>query len=205
MQKKENRQESNPAIKKDLTALSKAIQHTDQQLDKFNDALLMRDLDLLGAQNALGGGGRYDDLVRQMGGADVPAIGFAIGLERVLMAQGAGGSSASAGDEEGLCAFVATVSPAQIPHALELVEFLRGKGLAAMANLEERPLKRQFEQASKLVPRGYVFVLGEEEVAKGAVTVKEMATGKQKKVSRSDLFQECFGKITPCDEGDPVG
>ncbi len=139
----------------------------------------------LGAQNALGGGGRYDDLVQQLGGMPVPAIGFAVGLERVLMALSGGAAEPSAAD--GPRAFVATVTPAQIPEALALAESLRGEGIPCAVNLEDRPLKRQFEQAARLVPQGYALVLGEEEVAKGVVMVKEMATGKQTQRARGEV------------------
>ena len=134
----------------------------------------------LGAQNALGGGGRYDDLVEQLGGISVPAIGFAVGLERVLMAQEANRHAVAAGDE-GLKVFVATVSAAQIPNGLELVETLRANGIAASANLEDRPLKRQMEQVAKVNPSGTVLILGEDEIKQGVVMVKNLATGEQAK------------------------
>ena len=141
----------------------------------------------LGAQDALGGGGRYDDLVRLMGGTAVPAIGFAVGLERVLLALGEGKVLPPARASK---AFVATVTPAQIPAGLELAEFLRSSGIASAANMEDRPLKRQMEQFSKLDPSGIVLILGEEELAQGVYTVKNLATGEQKKVSRSDVVKE---------------
>lgn len=138
----------------------------------------------LGAQNALGGGGRYDDLVEQLGGASVPAVGFAVGLERILMAQEA--AAAQGGQDvnsTGAKIFVATVSPAQILHAVDLAEVLREQGIPAMANLEERPLKRQLEQAAKLVPTGFTLILGEDEVAKKMVTVRDMASGQQEQMA----------------------
>ncbi len=145
----------------------------------------------LGAQDALGGGGRYDDLVLLMGGTSVPAIGFAVGLERVLLALE--GSGVSGGEPpSGPRAFIASVSPAQIPEALLLAESLRREGIAVAVNLEERPLKRQMEQGSRMVPNGYVFILGEEEVKNGTVTIKEMSTGKQRAVARAELVKECF-------------
>lgn len=145
--------------------------------------------DGLGAQNALGGGGRYDDLVQKMGGMAIPAVGFAVGLERILMAQGEKGIPA--GTDSAGC-YVAAVSAGQIPDALRLAEELRGQGVSAWSNLEERPLRRQMEQAAKLVPNGRVLILGEEEVQKGFVTVKEMATGQQRQVPRADLLRDCF-------------
>lgn len=144
----------------------------------------------LGSQNALGGGGRYDDLVQKMGGAAVPAIGFAVGLERVLMALESKKETPSI--PVGPRAYIASVTTTQIPSAIELAESLRQQGIPVISNLEERPLKRQMEQAAKLVPVGLVCILGEEEVRTGRVTVKEMATGNQRQVSRGELLQECF-------------
>ncbi len=87
---------------------------------------------------------------------------------------------------------MAAVSSAQIPEAIALAEQLRERGTAAWSNLEDRPLRRQMEQASKLVPKGVVLILGEEEVRSGQVTVKEMATGKQRQVSREQLLRDGF-------------
>ncbi len=141
----------------------------------------------LGAQNALGGGGRYDDLVELMGGASTPAIGFAVGLERLLMAQE--GIKAPAPLDHSLKVFVATVTTTQVPQGLEVAEFLREVGVTCAANTEERPLKRQLEQAAKLGV-SYVLILGEEEVAKGVVTLRNMATGQQVQVPQSQLAKE---------------
>ncbi|MBI3317758.1 MAG: histidine--tRNA ligase [Candidatus Omnitrophica bacterium] len=147
----------------------------------------------LGAQNALGGGGRYDELVERMGGASVPAVGFAIGLERVLMAASGSGPT---GEERRQApqVFVASVSPAQIPEALALAEELRGQGVRAFVNLEERPLKRQLEQASKSVPSGFALILGEDEIAQGVVTVRAMKTGQQEQLNRSELLGKILRK-----------
>lgn len=139
----------------------------------------------LGAQDALGGGGRYDDLVQLLGGMPVPAIGFAVGLERVRMALESAGSK-----QEGPApprVYVATVSPAELPDALALVEQLRRDGIAAFANLEERPLGRQMKQASSLGAR-FALILGPDEVKEGRVMVKDMQTGEQKKERLADAL-----------------
>lgn len=146
----------------------------------------------LGAQNALGGGGRYDDLVELMGGTSVPAIGFAVGLERILMVQPQESEREAALARGG--AFVATVSAEQIPEAVALVEWLRTQGVAASANFEERPLKRQLEQASKWMPQGCVLILGEDEIRQGVVTVKDLSTGQQRQIPRSALVETVFGR-----------
>ncbi len=148
----------------------------------------------LGAQNAIGGGGRYDNLVELLGGAATPAIGFALGLERVLMAQEADGLTANDKMVSPLV-FVATVSSAQIPNGLELVEALRAQGIAASANLEDRPLKRQLEQAAKANSSGTVLILGEDEVKQNVVMVKNLATGQQTKEPLGTIVEKLKGEI----------
>lgn len=146
----------------------------------------------LGAQNALGGGGRYDGLVEQMGGVAVPAIGFAVGLERVLMALNAQASEPPSGSVPQV--FVAAVSPAQIPDALQLAEQLRGQGVPVLVNLEERALKKQLEQASKLLPNGTVLILGEDELRDNKVAVRDMSAGQQELVDRGEIIRRLTEK-----------
>jgi len=140
----------------------------------------------LGSQDALGGGGRYDDLVELLGGAPTPAIGFAVGLERVLMALESAGPKPP--EAAALPVYVATVTAAELPNALQLAEQLRRGGIACFANLEERPLGRQMKQASSLGAR-FALILGPDEVKEGNVTVKEMQSGEQKKESIADAIR----------------
>ena len=142
----------------------------------------------LGAQDALGGGGRYDDLVQLMGGTSVPAIGFAVGIERVLLALEAGGKKEEAAPARTV--YVAVVSSAEIPSALALAEDLRRDGVAAFATLEERPIGRQMKLASSMGAR-FTLILGPDEVKEGTVTVKDMQNGEQRKESLSEVV----GKI----------
>ena len=144
----------------------------------------------LGAQDALGGGGRYDDLVQRMGGMAVPAIGFAVGMERALMALGAGGAGQAAAPARPV--YVAAVSGAEIPNAIALAEQIRRAGIAAFANLEERPLGRQMKQASSMQAR-FTLILGPDEVKEGAVTVKEMESGEQRKEPVAGLVEKLRG------------
>ena len=139
-----------------------------------------------------------DDLVQQLGGADVPTIGFAIGLERVLMVLDQKGETRL--NHPAFRVFIATVTPAQIPEALALAESLRDEGVAATVNLEDRSLKRQLEQASKLVPEGDVLILGEDELAKGIVTVRHMSSGRQDSVPRSELVAHCLKRAAASPE-----
>lgn len=150
----------------------------------------------LGAQNALGGGGRYDNLVRQMGGADVPAVGFAIGLERVLMALEKGVSS-SVSDGVPLQVFVATLSKDEMTEGLGVAEQLRNHEISVTVNVEERPLKRQFEQANKLGCR-LVILRGENERQKGVVTLKDMVAGSQVEASQEAWLETAKRILNLC-------
>jgi len=130
-----------------------------------------------GAQNAVGGGGRYDDLVAMLGGNPTPAVGFAIGLERILLALGEREEK-----PQGPKVFIATVTAADIPDGMALAETARRKGISVVPNLEDRPLKRQMEQAEKLGCSATV-IRGESERAKGVVLLKKMASREQIEIS----------------------
>ncbi|MBP1633854.1 MAG: histidyl-tRNA ligase [Acidobacteria bacterium] len=135
----------------------------------------------LGAQNAVLGGGRYDGLVKQLGGPDRVGIGFAAGIERLVLAlPGSLPLAAPAPD-----AFVAALGDPARRAALELVRDLRRAGLNAQVEYEGRSLKSQMKRADRL-GAPVVLILGEDEVARGEVTVKHMATSAQESVPRDE-------------------
>ncbi|HTU01278.1 MAG TPA: histidine--tRNA ligase [Candidatus Sulfotelmatobacter sp.] len=138
----------------------------------------------LGAQNAVAGGGRYDGLVAELGGPPTPSIGFAVGLERILVSLTAAAAQAEATEAAG-GAYVAT---AGVPFgvALGLAESLRQRGLRAGLDLDGRSLKAQLRQANKERFR-YAVILGEAELARGQVTLKDMRGGEQREVPREGL------------------
>jgi histidyl-tRNA synthetase len=122
----------------------------------------------LGAQNALGGGGRYDGLVRDLGGPDVAGIGFALGVERLALVLGAGAVDAAP-------EFVVAPLGAEAERAgVALAHRLRRDGARVDVEPGERSLKSQMRHAAKLGAR-YVIILGEDELASGTVTVRDMA------------------------------
>ncbi|MHB0975859.1 MAG: histidine--tRNA ligase [Candidatus Aquicultorales bacterium] len=134
----------------------------------------------LGAQNAVGGGGRYDRLVEELGGSPTPAIGFALGIERLAMAV-----EAESGEMPGLFnldAFVVTVDESVRPEAFKLAEALRDEGLVTEMDFMGRSVKAQIKLAGKL-GAGYSIFLGPEELAKGRCTVKDMDSGEQEEVA----------------------
>jgi histidyl-tRNA synthetase len=136
----------------------------------------------LGAQNALLGGGRYDGLSEMLGGPKAPGIGFAMGLDRlVLTLQAAQGEAAAALAD----AYLAPLSEAQNAAALELARELRRAGLRVELGDGSFRLKKSFEIGNKLARA--IVLLGEDEQRSGILTVKDFASGEQKKVARGDL------------------
>jgi len=135
----------------------------------------------LGAQNALLGGGRYDHLVKQLGGPDRPGIGFAAGLERLVLALPEG-----AGEMDVADAFVVALGDPSWSAARILTRDLRRAGLTTLIDYEGRSSKSQMKRANRSRAR-HMLILGEDELATNQVTVKTMETGEQQTVARADL------------------
>jgi histidyl-tRNA synthetase len=126
----------------------------------------------LGSQNSVLGGGRYDGLVSALGGPDLPGIGFALGMERLVM-------TTPALEAEPRCAvFLAPLAPGALDHALRVQRALRDAGIAVLMDHEGRGLKSQMKRADKLGAR-YVAILGEDELARGEWTVRDMKQSTQ--------------------------
>ncbi len=138
----------------------------------------------LGAQNAVAGGGRYDGLVEEIGGPPTPAIGFAIGEERILTSLAAQGAAPDLPPPDGV--YVAAVGTEAFPPALALAQTLRAKGLRAAVDLEGRSLKAQMRQANKERFR-YTVILGEDELKRGEGSLKDMVTGDQRAIPLGEV------------------
>ncbi len=139
----------------------------------------------LGAQNALLGGGRYDGLSEAIGGPKAPGIGFAIGLDRLvltLQSQDAAGAAVPAGKVD---AYIAPLGESLNAAALVLARELRAKGLRVELGDGSFRLKKSFEAADKVARR--IVILGEDEHKSGILTVKDFSSGAQSKVARSEL------------------
>jgi histidyl-tRNA synthetase len=133
----------------------------------------------LGAQNSVLGGGRYDGLVKDLGGPDVTGIGFALGMERLVMLL-------PKAEAPPRCdVFLAVLAAGALDRALALRRALRRAGLAVLMD-EERGLKAQMKRADKLRAR-FVVLLGEDELQKGAWTVRDMSVGQQQEVPDSEI------------------
>ncbi|MGD9763704.1 MAG: histidine--tRNA ligase [Candidatus Binatia bacterium] len=124
----------------------------------------------LGAQNALGGGGRYDGLVRDLGGPDIAGVGFALGVERLALVGAAQDAAVPSAPEF----VIAPLGAAAEPAAAAVARRLRRSGARVDVEPGERSLKSQMRHAGKLGAR-YVVIVGEDEIASGRLTVRDMA------------------------------
>ncbi len=139
----------------------------------------------LGSQNAVCGGGRYDGLVELLGGPPTKGIGFAIGSDRAILSIQEGGHVPHL---PGLSVFVAWMGQAAYPTAVGMTRKLREAGLAVELPTEEMKFKKSLGLADKLGAR-YALIIGEDEVASGRFTLKNLASSQQEKYSEPDLLE----------------
>lgn len=137
----------------------------------------------IGAQSAILGGGRYDHLVKHLGGPDRAGIGFAAGLERLVLAMPEDEAAARSVD-----AFVVAVGDeARMPTHV-LARDLRHAGLSVLVDYEARSLRSQMKRADR-ADVAHVLIVGDDELERGEVTVKDMTTGEQSTVARDAIAE----------------
>ena len=133
----------------------------------------------LGAQSTVCGGGRYDGLIKSLGGPDQPGIGYAMGVERLLMVMKAQGIEIPAPAACDL--YIGSIGEEASVEALRLCGILRGEGFSAECDIVGRSVKAQMKYADKIGAR-FSMVLGDNELAEKKATVKNMATGENAEV-----------------------
>ena len=160
-------------------------------IDYIHDDNLVRGLDYytntafeihipgIGAQSAVGGGGRYDGLVESCGGPSLPGIGFALGLERLLLAVDKLGCVPEL--RQPLDVFITVMQDDLEPQAISLLLKLRQQGLSADKDYSGKSGRAQMKLADKLGAR-YVILLGEDEIKGNFVTVRDMQSKEQFKI-----------------------
>ena len=152
-------------------------------LDYYTKTVFEFVSDEIGAQGTVCGGGRYDGLVEELGGASTPGAGFGLGLERLLMVLEQQGRTLR---EQAPLLFVASVGSAAEQTAQNLVYDLRRQGISCEKDALSRSLKAQMKYANKLGVK-FSAVLGEDEITQGSVDVKNMETGEQTRIAISSL------------------
>ena len=182
------------------------VQHflTEAGVEFELDARLVRGLDYytktafeikyppLGAQSAVAGGGRYDGLIEEIGGSPTPAVGFATGLERVLLAL----------EKQNLLpemdtqtdAFVVALGEEAQGAAFKLLTKLRQAGLKAGMDYAGRSMKAQMKQANKANAR-FALIIGEDEVKEACVQLKDMEKSEQQKVSFDNIVEKLSAEV----------
>jgi len=145
----------------------------------------------LGAQNAIGGGGRYDDLAEELEGKPTPGVGFAAGIERMIIVMNQ--QKIEWPKYKEIDVFVTTVSEENKVIAFKLLQKIRNFGLSADMDYSGGSLKSQMRIANKVGAR-YVIIMGQEEFAKGLVILRNMKTKEQREVQTDNLINE----LTSC-------
>jgi histidyl-tRNA synthetase len=134
---------------------------------------------LVGAQDSLGGGGRYDNLVEDLGGQPTPASGFASGMERILIAMEK--EHVKIEDFAPLDLFVAVLGDGALEEALKLASLLREKEISCHMDMMGRTLKAQMRQANKIGAKK-VLIIGDDELKTGRAQLKDLGSGDQTEV-----------------------
>ncbi len=137
-----------------------------------------------GAQSALGGGGRYDDLIEELGGKPTPAIGFAAGLERIILNLKKQNVAIPALPQPQV--FIAYIGDEARDEVVKLASRLRRGGIGVIEAIGSKSLKAQLRQANNL-GASYTVIIGEQEVKTGTVILRDMTTAQQKTIPISEL------------------
>ena len=161
-------------------------------LDYYSRTVFEIVSDAAGAQGTVLGGGRYDTLLEQMDSRPVPAVGFAAGMERLLLVMEAENCLPSA--DTGAMCYLAGMDAASREKAFLLAQELRRKGVSCEVDLMERSVKAQFKYADK-TGAGFVAVLGERELEEGAAEVKDMRNSASERVKFGELADYIIRRI----------
>lgn len=143
-------------------------------LDYYTRTVFEFKSERLGAQSTVLAGGRYDKLISQLGGPETPALGFAMGIDRVMLL-------IPEKEEERNGVFVVTRGEKAYREGLKLIKFLREKGIRAEMDHRQGSFKAQMKAADRVKAK-YVVIIGEAEVEEGFFSLKELETGKQERV-----------------------
>jgi histidyl-tRNA synthetase len=159
-------------------------------LDYYNLTAFEVEHNGLGAQAAIAAGGRYDGLVKEIGGPSTPAIGFGIGMERVILAMKQ--ENLEINDPEEIDVYIAYMGKKSTEEAIKISNILRDKGIKTYLNISKRNFGGQLKHSNKVNAK-FTVILGDEEIEKDIVTFRDMENGEQTQVEKSwfvDLIME---------------
>ncbi len=179
-------------VKKHLTAAGIEFSvdpHIVRGLDYYTKTVFEFVSSSLGAQSTVCGGGRYDGLIEQMHGQPTPALGFAMGIERLLMIMEA--EKASMPPSPAPDIYFAPMGDSAALKCTELCKKLRDEGFIALTDIVGRGLKAQMKYADKIGAR-FTIVLGDDELENGKARMKDMQSGEQYDIELSDIADKLF-------------
>jgi len=139
----------------------------------------------LGAQDAIGAGGRYDNLIKQLGGEATPAMGFAFGIERLILAKNPKGQESPARKN----VFIVVLGEHAAKEGFILLDKMRKAGIQAEMDYQQKSMKGQMRRADALQSR-FVVIIGDDELKKGVVGLKDLTCGEQKETRIENLILE---------------
>jgi histidyl-tRNA synthetase len=183
------------AVRQHLTALGVAYEIDDRLvrgLDYYSRTTFEMQTGALGAQSAVAGGGRYDGLVKMLGGPDIPATGFAIGFDRLVEVCGIAENSFAKSPP----LFIAALGEKCLEIAFEWSCRLAEAGIGAEMDYENRSLKSQMKRADRLGAR-YVLMLGEQELSQGAAVLRNMDTHQQEQIPMKGIVDALIQRLQP--------
>ena len=137
----------------------------------------------LGSKDAIGAGGRYDNLSLDMEGPDVGACGFALGMDRMMMALGKGE------ELKGVDIFIATIGDTAYAKAFGILNDLRNNGISCEIDYEKKSLKAQMRGADSIGAK-FVLIIGEDEIVKGEAALRDMRTKGQSNIKFENVLTE---------------
>ncbi|MDR0696065.1 MAG: histidine--tRNA ligase [Christensenellaceae bacterium] len=162
----------------------KVNRHIVRGLDYYTKTVFEFVSTLIGAQGTVCGGGRYDNLTASLGGKNTPAVGFGMGLERLLMVLAA--SNKFTGNPPAPELFIISTNDNITKYAFRIAKKLRDLGISVETDLMNRSLKAQLKCANKINAK-YVIVLGDDEMTTNVVKLKNMQTGEEISLSLADI------------------
>jgi histidyl-tRNA synthetase len=160
-------------------------------LDYYTSTVFEVSHPALGSQDALGAGGRYDDLIKDMGGPAMGAVGFALGMERMLMARAKDMEPPKARP----ALYVATIGEKAAKEGFKITNELRLSGVECNMSYENASLKSQMRDADSL-GAAFTLIIGDDEIAKGEAILRDMKTKEQSSIKFSDVVNAINNKLT---------
>ena len=158
-------------------------------LDYYTKTVFEFVTDFIGAQGTVCGGGRYDGLIEELGGKHLPSLGFAMGIERLLMLMDKQGIEIPKPSTCDL--YVAVMGESASLKSFEIIKAVRSCGLIAETDIVGRGLRAQMKYADKIGAK-FSMVLGDNEIEQGKAVIKNMSNGEQTEIVLDDTFAEKF-------------